>query len=280
MKVAVVQMRSVEDPFENFLVVSQFVEEAIAAKASLVAFPENVFFRGSKSLASRDDALLGPDFKNPLGQLIRELWKQSQEAGMAILLGSVLWNENSHLPFNASLVLQRDRRLELYRKIHLFDYTQTYRESRDVSAGTELVAVSIGDWVWGLSICFDLRFPELYRQLVLEKGSDVLCVPAAFTQETGEKHWHTLLRARAIENLSYVVAPAQWGSHLSSHGQKLGCYGHALVVDPWGEIIAEAPASGDSLLLVSLDRGRLESCRERLPALHSTKLLKGRVETS
>jgi nitrilase len=198
---------------------------------------------------------------------------------IAVSLGSVLEvGSGSKLPWNSHWIIKAHRSsIEAYRKIHLFDYagsTARYHESNDVQAGEHIQSVSIGALRAGLSICYDLRFPELYRHLALLQGAQILLVPSAFTRETGEAHWHTLLRSRAIENLSFVAAAAQWGSHRNSQGQELFCYGHSLVVDPWGRVLAEAPGQGDALLVVDLELDELRRSRERLPSLSSVRLMR------
>ncbi len=278
--VGVVQMRSTPDPWENLALVLDFVAEAIQSKLNVLCFPENVFFRGPRSAPLRPGAVLGPSLDSALGQALLELSQKLSEHRLVVLLGSVLWNEGGGKPYNASLVLGAEVPFPIYRKIHLFDFQGSqaaYQESREVLAGDQTVCVDLHDWKWGLSICYDLRFPELYRDLVFNKGAQILHVPAAFTRETGRKHWLCLLRARAIENQSYVVAPAQWGTHSDSSGRRLACFGHSVVFDPWGECLALAPATQDALLKVELFPESVSAARARLPALHSIKLL---AETS
>jgi len=158
----------------------------------------------------------------------------------------------------------------VYRKMHLFDIDlpglEHLKESKAISPGTELVVADAGFAKLGLSICYDLRFPELYRALS-ERGVEVLLVPSAFTDRTGRDHWEVLLRARAIENLCYVMAPAQWGRH-SAHRSS---YGRAMIVDPWGSILAQVP-DGEGFALAVLDFERLHRLREELPALRARKL--------
>jgi predicted amidohydrolase len=155
--------------------------------------------------------------------------------------------------------------LATYRKIHLFDVELgnggSYSESAATAAGNEPVVVEVGGFKLGLSICYDLRFPELYRALSAQ-GAEVLLVPAAFTLHTGKDHWHVLLRARAIEAQAFVVAAAQQGTHPRARQT----YGHSLVVDPWGTVIAEA-SDGVGVVMATLERARLEAVRRSLPSL-------------
>ena len=283
MKVACVQFRSTDDPWLNLLRVNDFVVEASAQGCELVCFPENVFYRGPKKSAgfSREDLYLSLDaearlvpssaFSCALAQFA-ESWK------IHVSLGSVLEraSEAKTLPFNSHWVVQPSGQIAAYRKIHLFDYDSNderkYRESTEVQPGYESVSVGLGTHRVGLAICYDLRFPELFRLLTLKHGTSALLLPAAFTHETGLAHWHVMLRSRAVENLSYVIASGQWGTHVDSSGHTLKCFGHSLVVDPWGRIVAEASGEGDELLVVDLDWESMLQRRSQLPALQSARL--------
>ena len=159
----------------------------------------------------------------------------------------------------------------LYRKIHLFDVDlvdkgESYRESASMYPGDDVVAVDTPAGRLGLSICYDLRFPELFRQLV-DAGAVLFTVPAAFTVTTGRAHWHTLLRARAIENLAYVVAPGQYGRHPDDRST----YGHSLICDPWGRILAEE-AAGDCVVAADTDPDLVTKLRSEFPALSNRRL--------
>ncbi|HEV7554498.1 MAG TPA: carbon-nitrogen hydrolase family protein, partial [Kofleriaceae bacterium] len=160
-----------------------------------------------------------------------------------------------------------------YRKIHLFDVDipggAVLRESDATAAGDELVTVDIAGARVGLSICYDVRFPELYRRLVKDRGAEVLLVPAAFTAHTGAAHWNLLLRARAIEDQAWVVAAAQWGRH----NDKRESYGHTLVVDPWGTIVGERE-EGDGVVMATLDGATVAKRRAQMPVLRHAVLWK------
>jgi predicted amidohydrolase len=174
-------------------------------------------------------------------------------------------------PFNTALAYGPEGQLVAsYRKIHLFDVAlqdgTTLAESSGTTPGAEVVTFDIGRFRVGLSICYDLRFPELYRALVA-RGANVLLVPAAFTLHTGKDHWHTLLRARAIESQAYVVAAAQWGKHPRARST----YGHSLVVDPWGAVIAEA-SDRVGVVGAQLDLSYLEQVRRAVPCLDHRRL--------
>jgi len=156
----------------------------------------------------------------------------------------------------------------VYRKIHLFDVKapdREYLESRTIAAGTEVVTAKAGAATVGLSVCYDVRFPELYRSLA-RRGAEVLAVPAAFTLQTGKDHWELLLRTRAVENQSYVVAPAQWGQKADGRWT----YGRSIIVDPWGTILAQCP-DRDGYALATLDLDYLDRLREEFPALRNRR---------
>lgn len=212
----------------------------------------------------RSDALDSTAFGASLAAL-------SKDWTVTVSLGSVLEvNPRGPKPFNAHWVWKASSWWR-YHKMHLFDFDMnakiSYRESEFVSKGHKPVALNVDSFRCGLSICYDLRFPELYRHLTLNEECQVLLVPAAFTRTTGEAHWHTLLKARAVENLSYVIAAAQWGTHRGDRGETLECYGHSIAIDPWGEILWEASPDEDCMGVVDLSMERLNACRTKLPAL-------------
>jgi predicted amidohydrolase len=172
---------------------------------------------------------------------------------------------------NTSILLGPDGvTLAVYRKIHLFDIDlagmEHLKESKAVVPGTEVVTAETALGTIGLSICYDVRFPELYRELA-RRGARVICVPSAFTARTGKSHWEVLLRARAIENLAYVLAPAQVGEH----GGGRSSHGHAMIVDPWGAVLAQLP-DGEGVALAEIDFERVERLRRELPALSHMRL--------
>lgn len=266
MRVAVAQQTSTPDREANLAWMEARIADAAAGGAALVAFPENAPFMGPEADRLRDpEAVDGP--------AMTRIARAARAQGIGVLVGS--FAERGPDPgrtWNTSLLFGRDGGLlATYRKIHLFDVTvsadTTYRESATVAGGEPLpVVVPFEGWNLGLSICYDLRFPELYRALSAA-GADLLFVPAAFTVRTGMAHWHLLLRARAVENLAYVVAPAQVGIHF---GQR-ETYGHSLVVAPWGEVVAEAEG-GSGLLFADLRRERVAEVRGQIPALSHRRL--------
>jgi deaminated glutathione amidase len=190
-------------------------------------------------------------------------WAREHE--LHLVGGSITERAESGRLHNTSLVFDpRGELVATYRKIHLFDVEvggHVYRESDVEDPGEAIVAVDVDGWTVGLSVCYDLRFPELYRILAL-RGADLLVVPAAFTLATGRDHWELLLRARAVENQAYVVAAGDWGEHPG--GRRT--YGRSMVVDPWGIVVAQAP-DGDAVVTATLDRARVDEVRAALPAL-------------
>lgn len=259
---AVLQLNSGADAAANWSAAAGLVRRAAGYGARLVATPENTNFLGLHAdKVRRAEPLEGPT--------CRRFAALAAECRVHLLLGS--FNERSPDPercFNTSVLFGPDgARLGVYRKVHLFDVAlangYAFAESDTVRAGDAAVAVETPLACLGLSICYDLRFPELYRVLV-DRGAQVLCVPSAFTLATGRDHWEPLLRARAIENQCYLLAPAQWGRH-DDQGLRES-YGHAAIVDPWGQVLATA-ADGPGLALAEIDLARVAAARTRVPSL-------------
>jgi deaminated glutathione amidase len=270
LRVACVQMNTRGDAAANRRTAAAFVEAAAAAGARLVALPETWAYKGSREgILASAESVDGPSNA--------ALAQQAARLGIFVLAGSIY--EPSPVPghvFNTSALFGPDGgRLAVYRKIHLFDLTAdttVYRESDVVSPGTELITVEIdagsaettapaAPVTLGLTICYDLRFPELYRSLTL-RGAEILCVPSAFTAFTGAAHWEVLLRARAVENGCFVIAPGQVGEHLPGRG----CFGHSMIVDPWGVVLAEVQ-DGAGFCVADLDLGRIAEVRAQIPSL-------------
>jgi nitrilase len=196
---------------------------------------------------------------------------QAREHGLWVLGGTLpLRTCSPERVRNSSLAFAPDGALAArYDKMHLFAFDngrEQYDEGRVLEAGTALVALQAGGLRVGLSVCYDLRFPELYRAL-MQPPCDLLCVPSAFTYTTGQAHWELLLRARAVENQCVVLAPAQGGAH--ENGRRT--WGHSMIVDPWGEVLA-VQAEGEGVVLASVDVGRLAAVRTQLPALRHRRL--------
>ncbi len=258
-KVAAIQMSSTLEKAGNFRVAESLIREAVAAGADLVALPELWSCHGLEEAYRKNaEPIPGPTTRF-LGSLARELRAY-------VLGGSIVEAEpGSERLYNTSTFLDPSGNLAAtYRKIHLFDAKapdRDYLESRTVAPGSEIVTAKAGPATLGLSVCYDLRFPELYRLLAL-RGAEILAVPAAFTLQTGKDHWELLLRARAVENQAYVVAPAQWGQKADGRWT----YGRSLVVDPWGTVLAQCP-DRDGFALATLDLDYLDRFRAEFPAL-------------
>jgi predicted amidohydrolase len=266
-------MTAKNDLQRNLRGAEALIAKAAARGAKLVALPENLSFMGPEAdkLATAEDFALGA-VGSGCGPVLRWAAHTAKQHAVWLLLGGV--TERSPLSekvFNTALLIDdQGTVVSKYRKIHLFDVDLAdgtrHQESAVVCPGEQVVVCDSPVGKLGLSICYDVRFAELYRQLVT-LGAQVLAVPAAFTVTTGRDHWHVLLRARAIEAQCYVIAPAQWGMHSASRST----YGHAMIVDPWGTIVAECP-DGEGIAIAEIDLGRLEQIRTQLPALKHRRL--------
>ena len=266
MRVALCQTNCGEDVAANEEQVFGLLEEAAAAGVDLAALPE-VWPRQGSAPQMREVA-------EPLdGPRTRRLAEVARRHRMWVHGGSVLELDGDKV-FNTSVLFDRAGELvATYRKIHLFDADPPgavpSRESYLFAAGEEAVTAETEFGRVGLSICYDVRFPELYRSLAVQ-GATIVFVPAAFRYETGVDHWEVLLRARAIEDQAFVVAAAQWGTW-GPEGRERRNFGHSLVADPWGRVIALAP-DGVGLTLAELDLGETARVREILPALRHRRL--------
>lgn len=264
--IAALQLNSQAEVAQNLETCRRLIGRAAGRGAEVVVLPENFAFFGPEAEKHQiAESLSDGPITTALAEMAREFKVALVAGGFPELSG------DQQRPHNSLLVLGADgSRLGTYRKIHLFDVelgsSGSYSESAATLAGKAPLVVEVAGFKLGLSICYDLRFPELYRALS-EQGAEVLLVPAAFTLHTGKDHWHVLLRARAIESQAYVVAAAQHGAHPGSRNT----YGHALIADPWGTVIAEA-SDGVGLVSATLERSRLESIRRNLPSLKHRKL--------
>ena len=232
-KIAAIQLTSGDDMAANIAAVTLGVRNAAAEGAELICLPENSFYMRREGTASLADV---PMVEHPGVLAMQAL---AQEVNAMIAIGSIrALEQGNHLPFNRSVVIAPSGEIiAYYDKIHLFDVQlpdgHHYRESSQARPGVQPVMVRTPMVNIGLSICYDLRFPALYRALA-GAGAEVMLVPSAFTRPTGEAHWHTLLRARAIENGCYVVAAAQCGTHPGGRET----YGHSIIINPWGQVLA------------------------------------------
>jgi deaminated glutathione amidase len=266
MRVAVCQLNARDDRDTNLKVARDLLDRAAAAGADLAGLPEYVDYLGRSAGEPAPESVSG-EFATFFSDAAREL-------GMWVHAGSFheTGPDEQHT-YNTSLVFDRNGGLAAtYRKIHLYDVEipgrVSYRESAGVAAGPDVVAVDIEGVRFGLSICYDLRFPELYRQLAVAQAATVLVVPAAFMMHTGRDHWEVLLRARAIENQCYVVAAGQIGAHDPDRT----CFGRSMVVDPWGTVVAQAPDE-IGLTIADLDPERVTTIRTQVPSLANRRLM-------
>ncbi len=271
--VAAIQLNTGADLADNLAGSRRLLTQAAASGARVAALPENFAFMGRRE---NDKLALA---ESDGGGVIQEfLAHTARELGITLIAGTVpvAVPSDASRVYAACLVYSASgRRIARYDKIHLFDVdvdrgdrVEQYRESRTIAAGEPAYVVVPTDvGALGLSVCYDLRFPELYRGLA-QRGAEVLCVPSAFTDTTGEAHWEPLLRARAIENQCFVIAPGQCGTHAS--GRRT--WGHSMIVDPWGLILAQRTEDSEGVVLADLDFDRLRQVRNTLPALRHRRI--------
>jgi predicted amidohydrolase len=260
LRVACVQLTAGPDKAANLEKAERLVARAVSLGAELVVLPEKWNLVGDSETLHEGAELL------ERGESVQAMAAWAKEHGVVLIGGSIAERrEGREKLSNTSLVFDsRGDLVARYRKLHLFDVEvagQVYRESEAEEPGDEVVVTDVGGWKIGLTVCYDLRFPELYRWLALA-GAELVTVPANFTLRTGMAHWHVLLRARAIENAFYVAAPGQLGEPMAGRPS----YGHSLVVDPWGTVVAEAPDS-ETVVVAELERSRIYEVRSRLPVL-------------
>lgn len=267
-QVAVVQMNSTPDVEKNLSAAERLVGQAAEAGAKLAVLPEAFAYLGpEEGMRAVAEPLPGG------GPLLARCQSWARAHQVELVLGG-FWEKRSsdERVYNTSVHLGRDGAVKaLYRKIHLFDVEladgTVLRESDKVAPGEEVVVSAAPFGTLGLSICYDVRFPELYRKLV-DRGAIAITVPAAFTLHTGKDHWHVLLQARAIESQSYVLAAAQAGR---CYGSRVS-YGHALVADPWGCVVAQCGGEGEGIAVAAVDTALVERIRAQLPSLKHRRL--------
>jgi nitrilase len=259
-KVTQIQMNTREDKDENLRAAEAFVNEAVAAdRPDLIVLPE---YFASLNADARLQQATGEEF--PDGSAYRMMSSLAARHGTTIHAGSVVEKHGNSF-FNTTVVFGPDgKEVTRYRKIHLFDVVvpggMRYGESETVARGEDIVTYKVGGFTVGCAVCYDLRFPELFRKL-RDAGADVIALPAAFTLQTGKDHWEVLVRARAIETQTYMLATAQIGSHADG---KKACWGHTMAVDPWGAIVAQA-SDRPGFITTRLDKAIIAETRQNIP---------------
>ena len=260
MNITVVQSNSGPDRETNLDRCETYINEAAARGAELVVFPENILFRGKDS-GYRDSATSVP------GHVSDRLCALSRTHGIAVVWGAVVEQSDIGLHNSCIVISAEGDILSLYRKIHLFELyngaTALFREADLFTPGKDIITVSLGSFSLGLSICYDLRFPELYRSLSA-RGADVLLVPSDFTRPTGQAHWLPLLQARAIENLAYVIAPNQCGANFETGALS---HGHSCIISPWGDVLAACDGERESMCSADITSAAIADARARIRSL-------------
>ncbi len=260
-RVACVQMRSGTDVAENIASATRLIRQAAAEGADLIATPEMTTLLDRKPGAVWEKSTT--EEADPGLKAFRALAK---ELGKTALIGSLAVRSEGTKCANRSFLIGPDGEIiARYDKIHLFDVQlnagNVYRESDSYTAGAQAVIANLPAGALGMTVCYDVRFPDLYRQLAV-RGASIIAVPAAFTRVTGEAHWHILLRSRAIETGCFVIAPAQAGKH--QDGRET--YGHSLIIDPWGEILADG-GTEPGVITATLDLSKVDEVRGKIPSL-------------
>lgn len=269
---AAVQMVSGSDVKTNLATAGRLIGQAAQAGARLVALPENFALLGRREQDKL--AVAEPDGAGPIQDFLADT---ACRHGIHLIGGTIPLRGADPQRVRAACLLHGPdgQRLARYDKIHLFDVDvgesaaggERYRESASIEPGQTVVTVNTELGCIGLAVCYDLRFPELFRAL-LARGAQILVLPSAFTETTGAAHWHLLCRARAVENLCYLVAPGQGGLH--DNGRRT--YGHSLIASPWGEVLAERIQMGEGTACATIDLAAMERVRERFPALQHRRL--------
>jgi predicted amidohydrolase len=262
-KAACIQMRSGTGPEANIAAASEMIRAAAGQGAAFIATPEM-----TNLLDIRPGMARAKVRREAEDESLPKLRALAAELGVTLLIGSlaIALDEEERFANRSFLIGPDGAILARYDKIHMFDVEvgdgQTYRESRAYRPGEAAVLAGTPFAQLGLTICYDVRFPHLYRRLA-QAGAEILTIPAAFTRVTGEAHWHVLVRARAIETGSFVIAPAQGGKH--EDGRET--FGHSLIVSPWGEVLVEADGAEPGIILADIDLGDVAKARGRIPSL-------------
>ena len=264
LRVACIQNTATRDIQTNVDQVCARIDEAVAGGAEFIALPETVGL-----IEPVNAQIPAATFSEAEDIGLSSFRERARRHGVTVLVGSQLILEDDQI-FNRSFLLDRDGEIRArYDKLHMFDielkHGETYRESDAIAPGDKAVMVETEWGKLGLSICYDLRFGALYRALA-HGGAEFITIPAAFTQTTGQAHWHILVRARAIETGAFVIAPNQCGHHCD----KRYSYGHSLIVDPWGEILADGGAE-PGVIYAEIDLEQVQKVRNRIPALKNER---------
>lgn len=265
-RLTAVQLNSLPTAKDNLAKLDRLLKDLPEERPQLVVLPEafSCFGAGDKAQFEMAEA----DGDGPVQRHLAELAQRHQ---IDLIAGTIPLQAGERFAA-ASLCFNRDgQQLARYDKVHLFDVdvadnTRNYRESKWTRPGGQVVTVDLGYAVVGMAVCYDVRFPELFKAL-RQAGADIVVLPSAFTQVTGAAHWHTLVSARAIEQQVYMVAPGQVGEH--ANGRKT--YGHSIIVDPWGQVIAEK-ADGEGLISASYDGKLVQAIRQQMPVAEQTQL--------
>ncbi len=263
MKVAAIQMTSGSDVGENLIAASRYVNDAVKADASLVVLPENFSLMAKRHEDRIRAAINESEIRDFLSTVARE-------NKIVLVGGSVPLMAKNNRVTNTCLVYSSDGScLAEYDKMHLFDVEledgESYLESSYIEPGRNLSVVDALSTRIGITVCYDVRFPELYRAL-MKKGTEIFTVPSAFTVPTGKAHWEVLLRARAVENLSWVIAAAQIGEHAGR-----STWGHSVIIDPWGNVVAQL-TKGVGSIIAEVDLNELRALRKRFPSLDHCRM--------
>ena len=267
-RVAAIQMASSPSVNSNLIEAERLIKKAVDAGAKLVVLPENFAIMGKSE--TDKVKLREAEGDGPIQTFLAE---QARRHGIWLVGGTIPLASASDEKVYASALLfdATGEQVARYDKVHLFDVRITesdekYTESETIEAGRKVVVADTPFGKLGMAICYDLRFPELFRQM-LQQGAEIIALPSAFTAITGRAHWEPLVRARAIENLSYLIASAQGGYH--ANGRET--YGHSMIVDPWGVIMDELPR-GSGVVIADIDRNRLQDVRRNFPALEHRRI--------
>jgi len=262
-----IQLCSSGDINENVKSATKLIQEAAGEGAEFVLTPENTVL-----LENRTRQLLANTTPEKDNQSLQHFIGLAQDLGIWLLIGSIAVKVSDTKLANRSFLISPQGIMARYDKIHMFDVDleggESYRESKNFEAGSQIVVAETPWGGLGLTVCYDLRFPYLYRQLA-KAGASIISVPSAFTRQTGKAHWHVLLRARAIETGCFILAPAQAGEH--SNGRVT--YGHSLAVNPWGEVLADAGEVATGAFVFTLNLSEVKEARGKIPALLHDKEL-------